>query len=158
MKRLLVFLIAAVAAALLGLVPFRSHDISKLLPVTLLVAAQTDGEVRVLAQGGLEGRGKTLSAALSDMKNSAPGELFLGTVEAAVFSDELWHEAVNTPLRRATEVYQAENLTASDEELSKLAVFLRAHPHGVTIGLLAAEDVNVPRLAEREGGFEVLDR
>lgn len=161
MKRILTMLAAAIAASAAGLLPFRSTDVAKLLPVqTVLLLRQEDG-VLLKGDDGLLGRGEDCAAALENLRQTAAGDVFLQTATCIVAQDAaLLDAAAETgALRPAAAVYLTQDLTAEPTALGKC---LRSHGADLTLGLLQAADargeaVRIPTVRRSGSGWEVVD-
>lgn len=128
---------AVALTAIFGL-PFREHDTAKLLPAkTLQVERLGDGALHLVTEIG-EGVGRTWTAAVSNLRENASGEVFFQTVEQVVFCGEaltVVPEALESgDLRPAAQIYEAQ--TVRDAE--GLNAYLSAHEGCVTVGELRA--------------------
>lgn len=63
------------------LFPSRGVDVGKLIPVEVIAVSESDGILTVSTDTGDLGRGRTIQAAVEDMKASAPGVIYLDTAE-----------------------------------------------------------------------------
>ena len=99
-----ILLIAVVG--LLWLMPLRTYETGRLLPVLCIQAGREPQGVRILTRWG-EGFGSDWEEAVEDLKERALGEIFFQTAEQAVFSDmELAIEAAQSgTLRPAAAVF-----------------------------------------------------
>lgn len=163
MKKLwLLPILAAFAAGLCGLWPMEGTEVAELLPARVLLLERTDGTI-FASCGAASGIGATLERALSDMEESAAGELFLDTAEHVILHtsayDLLAQAAQNEKLRPAAKVYLAEGELPDADEA---ADFLRTHYGSVTLGgvraaLLGAEENRPPHLVNREGRLHLVE-
>ena len=162
MKKLLVFAAAVAAAALLGWMPARPRDVGRLLPAQVLVLSGREGDLTLDGGKDLRGRGATWAEAVADLRATAPGEAFFGTVAHIVLAEETAGalEAVlqDPALRPAARVY----LGLGEPEAEEAATFLTAHRGGVTLqdlqeAWLEEELVTLPRLVAEEGRYRLLD-
>ena len=121
--------------ALLGL-PFQKYETEKLLPILCLQAQRQGNEIRILSEAG-EGCGTTWEAAVRDLRQKAPGEVFFDTAEQAVFSDpELAIEAAESgDLRPAAEVFYRLGF----EDPAVLYEYYSQHGSNLTVGHLIEE-------------------
>lgn len=128
MRRWIVY--ALVLALVLLLSPAAKTDVGELLPVELLyIYYSNEGTLCVETDTGDFGTGETLDRALSDLKATASGNIFLDTAdylvitkEAAPLLPQLWKI-----LRPATQVCLGAGADAG------AAKFLSAHKPGVTL-------------------------
>lgn len=77
----------ALAAAAVVFPPFKAVDPGRLCVVETLILEQTPEECRIYG-GAWSGRGNTLSEAMTDMADTAPGKLFLRQVQRVIYCDE----------------------------------------------------------------------
>ena len=156
MKEIRAWLLVAAALALFGALPIRGTDVAELLPARLLTVTRENAEYVVRSDNGSEGRGGSIELAMADLKRTAEGTLYLGTVQEVVISASAWKElpklVSGTQLRPAARLYFASE--TPDAETAQ--VFLQAHPGTLTLGkaralLLMGESVQPPRLTQSEG-------
>lgn len=159
MKRIAVFLFLAAALRVSGLLPFESRDVADLVPIEALVVS-LDGKEVVLDSGEAQGRGENWMDSLSDLHQSAGGDVFLGTAEQLILTGAavtLLPEIVQSDaLRPAAMVCFApvppdpseatEYLSARDQEWTV---------QRVRTALLRGEVVRLPVLLETEGGLRL---
>lgn len=119
---------AAVALALL-LAPEPRTDVGELLPVELLYVYKEGDALCVETDTGDFGTGESLNKALEDLKGTAPGTVFLDTVDYVIVTGQtiellpqLWER-----LRPAAQVCLGLGADAG------AAAFLGAHEPGVTL-------------------------
>ena len=110
MRRALALLLCSAAAALLGLLPWRSQDAAALIPVQTLLLDVEGHQVVLRAEGGLEGRGRTLEEAMTQMAEQAPGVLFFGQTARVICGQDaaglLLRAGIESRLRLSTAVYR----------------------------------------------------
>ncbi|MDO5153925.1 MAG: hypothetical protein Q4D50_11305 [Eubacteriales bacterium] len=127
MKR---WIILAAAAAVVLMSPSRKEtDVGELLPVELLYIYKEESGIWVQTDTGDLGIGADLQSALKDLKETAPGKIFLDTADYLIITKEtvdllpqLWGI-----LRPSTEVCLGINAD------TQAAAFLSAHKPGVTL-------------------------
>lgn len=162
MKRIALFVLLAAALRLSGWLPFESRDVARLVPIQALVVS-LDGETLVLDGGEAQGRGQTWTEALTDLNQSAGGDMFLGTAEHLILADStaaLLPEIVRSGvLRPAAMVCLA---PGAPPDPSEAADYLSARDHDWTVrrvqtALLRGEAVRLPVLAETEGGMRLYE-
>ncbi len=148
----------AAAAVVLGVLPVRGTDVAELLPTRVLTAEAVPGGIRLNTEGGISGTGATLELAMADLKRTAPGALFLGTVEQVIVARNAWNQAealtAGEALRPAAKLYLAERVP----EPEAAQAYLSAHPGSLTLGraralLLLGQALDPPRLTEESGGL-----
>ncbi len=163
MKKLwLLALLAALAATLGGIWPMKGTEVAELLPARVLLLERTNGTIAASC-GAASGRGATLERALSDMEESAAGNLFLDTAEHVILHasayDLLAQAAQNEKLRPAAKVYLAEGALPEAEEAAE---FLRTHYGSVTLGgvraaLMGAGGKQPPHLVNQDGRLHLVE-
>ena len=148
-------LAAAAVCSFCGAVPFACSDIADLAPAQILcVEGGADG-VCLCTDGGIAARGATLDEAMLQLKNAAPGELLLATVDQLVLVS---YPADAEPflgggLRPATKVYLAPTLPTSVDALAR---YLHEQKGGVTLGMLQdGLPKRIPRLVRGENELVV---
>lgn len=162
MKRIALFVLLAAALRMSGWLPFENRDVADLVPIQALVVS-LDGETVVLDGGEAEGRGGDWMAALDDLKQSADGDVFLGTAEHVVLSGpavKLLPEIVeSSALRPAAVVCFA---PGQPPDPSEAADYLAARDSDWTVqqiraALLQGKTVRLPCLVETEGGLRLYE-
>lgn len=102
---------ALVIAAALWFHPFPAADTGELLVAKTLLIEEQEGEISLWA-AGLHARGETVQAAVEEMKNNAPGTLFLRQTMRIIFCGgaEQSENALNLPqeIPIGAVVYQSE--------------------------------------------------
>lgn len=119
-------LVAVVLTLYFGL-PFREYETQQLLPIKTL-CAEYDHGVHIVSDVG-EGRGKTWSQAIEDLKLNASGDVFFDTAEQLVVTDLTLAQQAKDHLRPSAQVYLVTQLP----EIDGLFEFLKAHPSEVTM-------------------------
>lgn len=145
MKRWVIY--GLVIALLLVLRPQEMKDVGQLLPVELLYIYKEGGYIRVETDDGTWGRGLTLQRAFDDLKETAPGSVFLETADYLMVTHTtaaLLPELAER-LRPATEVcigWRIEEQTLP---------FLQAHKPGVSLKDIRAGKKEIPVLIQKGG-------
>ena len=134
MKWLPTVLLAAALTMVFGL-PFREYDTALLLPIRTLHVEKTATGVHIRSDAG-EGTGKDWAAAVEDLRENAPGDVFFDTAEQIIFcGGTIVREAIESGiLRPAAQVYFAPEL--QDEEL--LNEYYSAHQSKLSVAELRA--------------------
>ena len=158
MKRILSPILLLSTAALLFALPFHSRDVGELLPVETALFSVEGPAVVLETDLGLTGRGPTLGEALADLKEKAPGALFLDTGNFILLrpsaltllpeldgEDFLWESCTLC-------------LAKGDLELSRVGPYLRAHKPGSNLGdalsaLAEGRTPALPALTVEDGAF-----
>lgn len=163
MRKWIFLLALTVALSLFGLLPSKSQDVAALLPCQTLLVSQRNGTVCIAAEEGLMGTGRDWDAALQALHDTAPGELFLGTVSTVVFADSavgLIPIVMEEPeLRPAARVCVTDD-GAESTEVEALTKFLTAHTAGLTLANLRTataegESREIPRLYRMDGRYRL---
>ena len=148
--RLFVILLAlCMIAAGMGWLPFEGGNVANLSPVEI-VCFSTDGEVLAVCDGGLAARGRSVTETVERLRAAAPGRLLTDTVDYVVFSGMVpdVEALAELGLRPAVGVYRA---PAPVKNPDALAVYLRTHGGGVTLGMLEEDaSLTVPLLVRGE--------
>lgn len=142
MKRWIVY--PAFLAILFLLPGGQGTDVGKLQPAQILYIYMEDGAVTAKTDTGSSGSGWNLKDALTNMKETADGELFLDTVAYLLITEEtknLLSEMVGI-LRPGTEVA----LVTAPMEPEELAPFLRVHNPCKKLYTCMAEQTDLPKL------------
>lgn len=149
MKRWIVYALAL--TLVLFLVPVPKTDVGELLPVELLCVYYKEGTLCVKTDTGDMGTGETLGEALSDLKATAAGNIFLDTVDYLIITKkaipllpQLWQI-----LRPATQ------LCLGEEADTGAAAFLAAHSPGVTLNDVRAGMRTLPVLTRTEERYRL---
>ena len=130
--------------------PFPSGGLADLTPAELLCLSRDGDAVLARCDGGLAARGASPVQAVENLRAAAPGRLELGTVDFAVLTDLPPSCLQDLALRPACAVYAAPAV----EDPDALAVYLRSHRGGVTLGMLADDpSLPVPQLLPGETGL-----
>ena len=152
MRSMAILLLLTAVLSMFGYTPFSGRDIADLTPTELLAFAPAEGGVAVKTEDGLAAWGRDIPHALEVLRAAAPGQLFLATVDHAVFS-AMPPEAetlLECGLRPGTAVYAA----PVAEDVKALNAYLRQRRGGVTLGALAEEPYRqVPVLLRGETGL-----
>lgn len=161
MKKLLKILVLAAFLGALGLLPFRSVDAAKLLPVKTVIVTKSGDVYTVDAGAGVKALGRSLSVALDRLREKVTGVLFLPTAEQVVLTEPseeaLAAVAEESGFRPAMGIYRTPDPEPDPEALGE---YLASHPSNTTIldvraALAAGEAPRIPRIRSSRGGFLV---
>lgn len=156
MKEIYAWLLIAAVLLLFGVLPVRGTDVAELLPARLLTVSRDNTEYVVRSDNGSEGRGGSIELALSDLRRTAEGTLYLGTVEQVIVSASAWSQlprlVSGTQLRPAAKLYFASEVPDTEQAQA----FLEGHPGALTLGkaralLLMKQPIRPPRITESNG-------
>lgn len=136
--------------------PARGTDVAELQPVELMMVSVENENVVLETDTNDVGKGENLERALENLKESAPGSIFLDTVEFLVVQDsaaEYLPQLIDLLRPGTTGCFTAERI---DPE--KAAEYLSAHKPSVTLRAVRYESGMLPLLNELEGRFELVER
>ena len=161
MKKLLRLALLLLLLGALGLLPFHSSDVAKLLPVKTVVVMRSGEEWVVDVGAGVRAVGQSLSQALERLREAVTGEVFFPTAEQVILTDDQAEtvEAVTEEpaFRPAAGIY-----LSPEESPDPLALgeYLASHSSNITIldvraALAAGESPHIPVVAPAEGGYLV---
>ena len=140
-------LLAILLIAALGWLPFQGTDVATLEPAEALYVSFEE-QVLVETDGGWYGRGETVEQAIADLKESAPGQVFLQTVDYLLIqqgSEELL-PALYTHLRSGCSVCRVEE----KPDLEIASAYLRTHRPEMTLQHYRAGKKDIPILIMKE--------
>lgn len=160
MKRMILAACAVAALSLTGTMPFAGTDVAELLPVQTLTVDRKQGQV--ILDGGLcRGTGENWAAALEDLEAGAEGEVFLGTAEQVLLTEEAL-EVLPDVIRCARLRPAAVICVCRGElpEVEDVTVYLSAHDAGVTIqkvqaAMVRGGSIRLPVLEQMKGGLRL---
>lgn len=140
-------LIAILLVAVLGWLPFQGTDVATLEPAEALYVSLEE-QVLVETDGGWFGRGETVEQAIADLKESAPGQVFLQTVDYLLLQEgsEEVLPALYSHLRSGCSVCRIEE----KPDVEKASAYLRTHRPGMTIQHYRAGKKEIPILIMEE--------
>ena len=141
-----VFAILLITA--LGWLPFQGTDVATLEPAEALYVSLEAEQVLIETDGGWFGRGETVDGAVKDLKESAPGQVFLQTVDYLMLQkgSEGVLPALYAHLRSGCSVCLVEEKL----DLEKASAYLRAHRPALTLQHYRAEKSKIPLLIMEE--------
>ena len=145
------------AGILLGvlLLPERGTDVGKLIPVEVVAISESDGMVSVGTDTGDVGRGQTLEAAITDLKASARGIIYLDTAEYLLLETGTEHHlnTVERHLKPGVHLcYAREGI-----DLEAIADFLSVHRPDVTLRTVLDSN-SIPTISEENGRFHLIEK
>lgn len=161
MKKLVVILAAAAVLGAMGLLPFKSVDAAKLLPVKTVVVTKSGDQYVVDVGEGVRAVGRTLGEALDRLREEVSGTVFLPTAEQVIVTEPAAEavEAVaeETAFRPAAGIYQTPD---PFPDVKALSAYLDAHPSNVTIldaraALAMGEAPVIPVIRGADGGYRI---
>lgn len=150
MKRWIFFLLALATALMAA--PSAETDVSNLHPVEVLyIYKETEADIVIETDTGDFGKGANLQEALEDLKESAPGEIFLETAAYVLVTEEtkvLLPELMKI-LRPATEIV----VTKGNVDVKTAGNYLTVHRPKVTLQDYRSGESRLPELTMTEGRF-----
>ena len=153
MKKMLILALAASLVLFTDSLPFTGTDVAKLHPVEVLIIRR-DGELlSATTDSSIIGIGMDVSQALADLKEAAPGEIFLDTVNYLLLSVECTDvlDSLFDYLRPACQVYYLEG--AGD--LADVGKYLQSHSSDVTLLACKQGEREIPTLTVRGEVFAI---
>ena len=129
-------------------------DIGKLDPVEAVRLIRTEEGIFLETDSGASGQGRTLKAAVEDLRRGIGAEVFLETADKLILvgnMDGYWGEIL-AEFRPACQIcYGNENL-----DLKDAAQYLRIHPSEQTIGGIRGGAVGIPVLRMNDGRGQLI--
>ena len=149
MKRYLVYACVLAAVMLMAKQDHPGSDVARLEPVGILRVTEKGGVVSIETDLGHYGTGETLDDAVTDMRQTASGEVFLDTAEFLLISKggAKWLPELCGLLRPSCQVC----LSLGDIELGQAAEYLKFHKPQYSLRLYRKGERNMPLLFEKEG-------
>lgn len=137
------------------LVPDRGTDVGKLIPVEVAAISEAYGVVCVETDTGDSGAGKTLEAAIEDMKSSASGIIYLDTAEYLLLGNgmEAHLNTVERHLKGDVHLCYAQ----AGIPLEAVANFLSVHRPGVKLKEVS-EYGSIPMITEENGKYHLIEK
>ena len=150
----MIYLIMGLIIVITGQLPFQDHDVGTLRPVEVVLVQLEDGKVCISTDTGDKGRGDTWQEALDDMKERAPGSIFLGTAGFLLIEDgEILPELMELNLfNPSCGICYTEDAV----DLTDVGAYLRAHEPEVNLRLLRTGEVELPKLKAEDGGYRLV--
>ncbi len=153
MKHWMIYLIIVLSLVVTGELPFQAHDVGTLRPVEVVLAQMEHGKIFLSTDTGDKGTGNTWQEALDDMKERAPGSIFLGTagfllIENLEILPEIMKQNLFNPSCGVCYVEDPVDLTDA-------GAYLRAHEPEANLRLLRTGEVELPQLRVEDGGYRL---
>ena len=145
--KLLLYIVLLLAVCFL---PVQPTDVGKLIPVEVIALSEGEGELAVRTDTGDLGRGSTLQEAFGDLRDTAPGTIYLDTAAYLLLEPgtEDLATALTGYLKPDTKVY----LAVEGIQLEGIAEYLSAHHPGLPLKD-ALEVSELPVLTEKDGRY-----
>lgn len=136
-------------AVSLGLSPSTGTDAAKLQPVQAVYLYMEEGKLTILTDTGDQGAGADLEKALSDLKITTPGKIFLETAEYLLVSEEtkIYIEELYEELRPACGLC----LVEGQPEMESAVKYLSAHRPESSLKDYRAGQKRLPKIRVEEG-------
>ena len=148
--RWILSLLAVLAVAALGWLPFQGTDVATLEPAETLYVYIKEENIWVETDGGWFGKGATAQDAIVDLKESAPGHVFLQTVDFLLLQED----SVQVLPQLYPYLRSGCCLCVTEEkpELEKATAYLRAHKPSATLQDYRMGKTQIPKLTMQEDG------
>lgn len=154
MKRWLWYLAVIVAVAALSGKSASGTDVGKLNPVQAVRVYSIEDRIVIETDAENFGIGNTLNAALDDMKQTVPSEVFLDTADYLILSPSCQPllPALMEHLRPSCAVCLEQGQT----DVTQVGAFLEIHKPQVTLMRYCAGQTNLPTLITQNGRMELV--
>lgn len=131
MKKMLILAFAVALVLFTDSLPFTGTDVAKLHPVEVLIIRRDGEMLSATTDSSLVGVGMDVSQAIIDLKEAAPGQILLDTVNYLLLTAECTDglDSLFAYLRPACQVYYLEG----EGDLTDVGEYLQSHPSGVTL-------------------------
>lgn len=137
------------------LLPETGTDVGKLIPVEVVAISERNGVVSVDTDTGDTGKGKTLDAAIADMRSGASGVIYLDTAEYLLLEEGM-ESSLNTAERHLKDgtrlCYAADGIS-----LEGIANFLSVHKPRVTLKTVS-ESIQIQTITEENGRYRLVEK
>lgn len=146
--RWILSLLAVLTVTALGWLPFQGTDVATLEPAETLYVYIKEESVCVETDGGWFGKGATAEDAIKDLKESAPGQVFLQTVDFLLLQEDSMQvlPQLYSHLRSGCCLC----VTEEKPDLDKATAYLRAHKPSVTLQDYRVDILHIPKLTMQE--------
>lgn len=138
-----------------GLSPFHGTDIATLSPVEAVWLEEAGALVRIQTDGGDIGIGRTLRDALQNMKDTAPGTVFLDTADYLIVKSGSEH--LIGQMRDVLRASCCVCVCKSMPDLEDAAAFLSAHEPSLKLKSTTAEATKFPLLDQKRGRLILIE-
>ena len=128
LKRMILYA-GLVAAALM--MPARPVQLGKMKPVEVVQMTEVGGQIELKTDTGDTGTGETVLQALTDLKETAPGIIYLDTAEYLLVSENSGKRILELQPYLKKHIYIVE--VSGEVELGKVAEFLGVHKPSVQL-------------------------
>jgi len=155
MKKILVWVLAIIAVSCADMLPFTGTDVAKLHPIEVLIIERDNGIFSVSTDSGITGFGTDIPGALSDLKLTAPGEVFLDTANYVLLTSECM-DVIGTLfvyIRPACQIY----LFEGRGDWEKVSKYLESHPSEATLFTYGREGTQIPKLIVKEDEYRLVE-
>lgn len=145
MKKMILCIVAIAITGFVGLLPFSGTDVGRLHPVEVLAVSVADERIKVETDTGIEGTGKSLKAAIEDLKQTSAGKIFMETANYLLVNEDgisLLPELFAL-LRPACQVF----IFAGSGKLDNISKYLESHPSDVTLLRYMQGEKDIPQLS-----------
>lgn len=156
MRHWYLYIILYTVVGVFGLSPFHGNDIATLSPVEVVWLEQMDDGIRLETEGGAVGIGETVSAALENMKQTAPLMIFLDTADFVIIKkgSEGLIAQLHEILRSSCAICVAETMP----DLKEAAAYLRVHEPTVKMKNSDQKVNDLPMLLHQKGRMILVEQ
>ena len=153
MKKVALYLALIAAVAFLGKEGSHGENVGDLLPVQLVLAQWTEGELQLVTDTGYTGAGDSVEEALADMNEAASGKIFMDTADYLLIrKNALIHlDELSDYLRPSCAVC----LVTGSVDLSEAAEYLSYHIPMLSLAMYRAGERTLPNLTSAEGRMKL---
>lgn len=153
MKKMMLCIAAIAITGFVGLLPFTGTDVGKLHPVEVLAVSVADERIKVETDTGITGTGKSLEAAIEDLKQTSAGKIFMETANYLLVNEDgisLLPELFAL-LRPACQVF----IFAGSGKMENISKYLESHPSNVTLLRYMQGMQNIPKLSFQGEAYKI---
>ena len=145
MRKMMLCIAAIAITGFVGLLPFSGTDVGRLHPVEVLAVSAADERIKVETDTGITGTGKSLEAAIEDLKQASTGKIFMETANYLLVNEDgisLLPELFAL-LRPACQVF----IFAGSGKMDNISKYLESHPSNVTLLRYMQGEKDIPQLS-----------
>ena len=154
MKKWIFIFAALVLVAAVGIRSSPGTDVAQLRPVQSVRLSSFNGYITMETDTGAWGMGGDLAAAVSNMNDTATGQMFLDTAEYLVISEDLLYllPAMADHVRPSCGICVEEG----QPDMSQVSAFLQTHTPTITLQEYLAGMTDLPTLLTTQEGMRLV--
>lgn len=154
MKKWLFYVLALAAIPVLGFGGFGGEDVGKLRPVQVVMIRNLNGGLCLLTDTEDIGNGRDAHQAITDMKQTAPANVFLDTADYLLLEAgmEKWLPQLQDYLRPSCSLCY----TIGNVDPVQAAEYLQLHEPELTLTQYEAGEYRLPYLISEEGRLRLV--